>query len=166
MNQKPDSCKNCPLYKTGMGFVPDEERSSQVAILALSPSKDDVQGRHLVGYAGPKQPIYQTTEPKPFIGSAGWLLENTYLPSAKLSRKDVSLHHILKCYTPHPPTGDTLLLATHHCVKQHLNISDKVKLIITLGQVPWEIYQGTDRPLNDWRGFLGKDIMVGDDGKV
>lgn len=155
MLEKPESCKNCALYKVGHGFVPDEScSSSQVAILGLSPSKDDVQGRHLVGYAGPKQPIYETTTPKPFIGSAGWLLENTYLPAADLKRQDVSIHHILKCYTPHPPKGDMLQSAMYHCVKQHLNITDEVKVLVTMGEEPWELFQGS-LPLNDWRGFIG-----------
>lgn len=160
MMTKPKTCESCPLFNVGHGFVPDEERNSKVAILALSPSKEDCYGRHLVGYAGPKQPIYETVSPRPFIGSAGWLLENTYLPAAGLRRQDVSLHHILKCYTAHPPTGDILLVAAHHCTKQHLNITDKVKLIVTLGQVPWEIYQGAGRPIHEWRGHLGKPIVI------
>ncbi|MGL5720062.1 MAG: hypothetical protein ACRCYP_04650, partial [Alphaproteobacteria bacterium] len=61
MNAKPSTCTGCPLFKTGHGFVSDEVRpEAQVAILAFSPSKDDVRGNHLVGYAGPKQPIYET----------------------------------------------------------------------------------------------------------
>lgn len=164
MNTKPNSCVGCPLHKVGHGFVPDDSKDSQVSILALSPSKDDVQGRHLVGYAGKGQPIYETTTPKPFIGAAGWLLDQAYLPAAGLTRDQVSIHHILKCHTPHPPTGDTLLVAAHHCIENHLNISDECKVLVTMGQVPWEIYQGAGRPLHEWRGFLGKDLIVGDDG--
>lgn len=162
MMTKPKTCESCPLFNVGHGFVPDEERNSKVAILALSPSKEDCYGRHLVGYAGPKQPIYETVPPKPFIGSTGWLLENTYLPAAGLKRQDVSLHHILKCYTAHPPTGDILQAAMHHCVSNHLNITDESKVLITLGKEPWELFQGS-LPLADWRGFPGPKKL--NDGK-
>lgn len=154
MNTKPKSCESCPLFNVGHGFVPDDSKDSQVSILALSPSKDDVQGRHLVGYAGKGQPVYETTTPKPFIGAAGWLLDQTYLPAAGLTRDQVSLHHILKCYTPHPPTGDTLQSAMHHCIKKHLNITDESKVLVTMGKEPWELFQGS-LPLTDWRGFQG-----------
>lgn len=155
MNTQPATCKGCPLYGVGHGFVPDEERPSQIAVLGYMPSKDDVQGRHLVGYAGPKQPLYETTSPRPFIGKEGWLLENTYLPAAGLSRKDVSLHHVLKCYVPGHLPEDTRIAAEYHCVSKHLNISDESKVLITIGDGPWKLLQGPDLPLQNWRGFCG-----------
>lgn len=155
MNSKPDTCRGCVLFKESYGFVPDEVRPSTVAVLGYMPSKDDAQGRHLVGYAGPKQPIYQTTESKPFIGGSGWLLENTYLPAAGLRRQDVSLHHVLKCHAPGKLPWDTQLAAEHYCISKHLNISDECQLLITIGEGPWKAIQGPDLPLNDWRGFCG-----------
>ena len=162
MNQKPDTCKGCPLYKESYGFVPDEERPSTVAVLGYMPSKDDVQGRYLKGYAGKGQPIYETTDPKPYIGSAGWLLTNTYLPAAGLRREDVSLHHVLKCHAPGKLPWDTQLAAEHHCVSKHLTISDECQLLITIGEDPWRVLQGSALPLNDWRGFCGpKPLLEG-----
>lgn len=155
MNQKPDTCRGCVLFKESYGFVPDEVRPSSIAVLGYMPSKDDAAGRHLVGYAGPKQPIYRTSEPRPFIGGSGWLLENTYLPSAGLSRKDVSLHHVLKCHAPGHLPDDTRLAAEHYCVSKHLNISDECQLLITIGGGPWKLLQGPSLPLTDWRGFCG-----------
>lgn len=153
MLSHPSTCKGCPLEKVGHGFVPDEVRSSKVAIIAMNPSKDDATGRHLVGYAGRGNPLYETTHPRPFLGHAGWLLENTYLPLAGLRREDVSLHHILKCHLPHRPNWDTLLAAQHHCVKHHLNTSDEVQVLITVGEDAWKLYH-PELPLHEWRGFL------------
>lgn len=153
MLNKPSSCAGCPLAKIGHGFVPDEVRPSKVAIMAMNPSKDDAQGRHLVGYAGKGNPLYETTHPRPFLGHAGWLLENTYLPLAGLKREDVSLHHVLKCHLPHRPNWDTLLAAQHHCVKHHLNTSDEVQVLITVGEDAWKLYH-PELPLHEWRGFL------------
>ena len=155
LNKQPDSCKGCPLYGVGHGFVPDEVRPSSVAILAYSPQKDDIQGRHLVGYAGKKQPIYESSDPKPCIGSRGWLLENAYLPAAGLTRQDVSIHHVLKCHHQGVLPWDTRIAAEHHCVSKHLNISDECQLLITMGEGPWKLLQGPDLPLTDWRGFCG-----------
>lgn len=160
MNLKPDTCKGCPFYKESYGFVPDEERPAQVAVLGYMPSKDDTTGRHLVGYAGSKQPLYETTQPSPFIGSSGWLLENTYLPSAGLSRKDVSLHHVLKCHAPGHLPQDTRLAAEYHCVSKHLNISDECQLLITVGEGPWKLLHGPDLSLYEWRGFVGPQPLA------
>jgi uracil-DNA glycosylase family 4 len=155
MNTKPDSCKNCVLFDIGKGFVPDEEHPSKVAILGFCPSKDDVQGRHLIGYAGKGQPIYETVNPRPYIGANGWLLTQNYLPVAGLSRETVSIHNLIKCHVNSPPPEDTLLLAVNHCTDKHLNISDEASLLVTLGEEPWKLLQGSHLPLNDWRGFLG-----------
>lgn len=161
MYQKPSSCAGCPLQHVGQGFVHDEVRPSSIAIMAFSPSKDDVRGQELVGYAGPRQPIYQTTSSKPFIGSEGWFLTQTLLPSAGLSRDQVSLHHLIKCHVASPPNHDTLLAASHHCVKHHLNISDEIQVLVTMGDVPWKTLQGEGLPLNDWRGFTGPSPLQG-----
>lgn len=160
MNQKPATCKGCPLYSASYGFVPDEERPSTVAVLGYMPSKDDVNGRQLIGYAGKGQPLYETVPSKPFIGSSGWLLTNTYLPAAGLTRKDVSLHHVLKCHAPGHLPEDTKVAAEHHCISKHLTISDECQLLITIGEDPWRILQGSDLPLNDWRGFCGPKPLV------
>src|SRR5690349_23891776 len=164
MNQKPATCHGCPLYGEGKGFVPDTIVSgAKVGLLALSPSKDDAMGRQIVGYmrVGTKmQPIYETTSPKPFIGSGGWFLTQSLLPAAGLTRDQVSMHHVLKCHMPSPPHWDVLHVASHHCVKHHLNIPDEVKVLVTLGEEPWKILQG-DLPLNDWRGFTGPKPLEG-----
>ena len=160
MHNKPSTCQGCPLYKIGHGFVPDEVRPSKVALISMNPSKDDAQGRHLVGYAGPKQPLYETKAPAPFLGHAGWMLENTYLPLAGLRREDVSLHHVLKCHLPHRPNWDTLLAAQHHCVSKHLTTSDECQLLITVGEDAWKLYH-PDFPLGEWRGFLGPTPLKG-----
>ena len=87
MNQQPSTCVGCPLHGEGKGFVPDEvQDGAKVALLALSPSKDDAMGRQIVGYAGPKQPIYETTSPKPFIGSGGWFLTQSLLHCLGMGR--------------------------------------------------------------------------------
>lgn len=163
MNQKPATCVGCALYKESYGFVPDEERPSHVAVLGYMPSKDDANGRHLIGYAGKGQPLYETVASKPFIGSSGWLLTNTYLPAAGLTRKDVSLHHVLKCHAPGHLPEDTKIAAEHHCISKHLTISDECQLLITIGEDPWRLLQGSDLPLNDWRGFCGPKPLL--DGK-
>lgn len=161
MNDKPATCNGCPLANYGKGFVEDEVHDTPVGIMGFCPSKDDVQGRHLVSYAGKGQPIYETTQPAPFIGQSGYLLEKTYLPAAGLKREDVSLHHLLKCHIPAVPNWDTLLLAMNHCTKAHLNTSDEIKVLVTLGEEPWKLLQGPSLPVNDWRGFIGPKKIAG-----
>lgn len=155
MNQCPATCTGCPLFTPGkVGFVPDESKPSKVAVLALSPSTDDLKGRQIIGYAGPKQPIYESTTPKPFIGSNGWMLTNTFLPAAGLSRETTSLHHLIKCHLPPSVKGDTLKAAMDHCSSKHLTIPDEVEVVATIGEEPWQFLQGP-LPLKDWRGFTG-----------
>ncbi len=51
---KPDSCKDCPLFGDGQGFVPDEvPEGAAVVFIAQNPGgTEEVQGRPLVGVSG------------------------------------------------------------------------------------------------------------------
>lgn len=159
MLPKPDACKSCPLWGDGRGFVPDEPRSaSPVAILAQNPGADEEYGRQIVGWAGKRDPLYEPTSPRPLIGATGYMLMNTYLPLAGLSRDTVSLHNLIKCRWKHTntlPTGDLYEEAVAHCTKHHLHIPEGVKVIVAQGAHAWRFTQGEGYSITDWRGFCG-----------
>ena len=158
----PPSCRGCVLEHKGLGFCPDETRpGSTVAILGLQPSKDDVMGRMIMGYDGPGRPLYESCVPRPMIGSAGWMLCNTYLPLSGLKRDDVSIHHLLKCHTKELPKGKEYEEALKHCTQAHLSFSQGCNVIVAQGQEVWDFTQGKGFNIHDWRGFIGpRNIRV------
>lgn len=166
---KPDACHGCPLYGDGMGFVPDELRDVEVAILAQNPGENEEEGLRCTDY-GPRfgrRQMYLTEpcRPAPLIGPTGFLLEREFLPISGLSRDRVSLCNVLKCRLQYPgakgkvertndmPTGKTLDAAIEQCTREHLRFPAATKLVVAMGAHAWRFMQGP-QPLTDWRGFL------------
>jgi len=163
----------------GLGYVPDQliargdkTMDGQVAVLALQPSMDDVKGRQIVGYDGPGKPIYEQGRPRPMIGSAGWMLMNTYLPLSGLKREDVSIHHLLKCHYAGLfkvnknkqrviANEKEYQEAVKHCTNAHLVFHPETKVIVAQGQEVWDWTQGKGRSIWDWRGFTGPVHVTG-----
>jgi uracil-DNA glycosylase len=175
---KMPTCAGCVYEHKGVGFCPDDVKPSDVAILTLLPSMDDVKGRQIVGYAGKGQPLYENTTPKPMIGSAGWLLTNTYLPLAGLNRENTSFHNLIKCHYPglykRNKNGQKTIAnkkeyeqALEHCTSRHLVLGDRTRFVVAQGQEVWDYTQGKGQSIQDWRGFQGSiKVKVGKDGKV
>ena len=147
MLPKPDTCKGCPFYDNGIGFVPDEiVDGARVTIVAQNPGKDEeAQG-------------------KPMVGKTGQALDATYLPIAGLQRGyNVNVRNVLKCRwtlpngkrTDNLPTGVTLEQAVEHCGRHYLSdLPDSVDhLVIAMGDLSWSALGGPDS-ITKRRGFL------------
>jgi DNA polymerase I-like protein with 3'-5' exonuclease and polymerase domains/uracil-DNA glycosylase len=181
---KPPTCLTCPLYGDGKGFVPDLLiPGSKLTILAMSPGKNDEQGKRMVGYDA-KHPIYEQVEPQPLIGMTGYQLRETYLPLT--GEKEVSICHVIKCRyqmngkrVDYLPKGDVLKAAVNHCTTAHLSIPATTSLVVTMGGPAFEYTQPilskthralskpsmkegekvTGGPIEKWRGFLGPQYV-------
>lgn len=180
MIAKPSTCRGCPLYGDGKGFVPDLiVPGAKLTILAMSPGKHDEKGQRMIGYDA-KHPLYEQVEPQPLIGVTGYQLRETYLPLT--GEKEASLCHVLKCRyqvngkrVDFLPKGETLKSAMSHCTTAHLNIPAMTNLVVTMGGPAFEYTQPTlskthrasskpsmkegekvtGGPIEKWRGFLG-----------
>ena len=158
MLPKPSSCVGCPLYQSGMGFVPDLVREARVAILAQNPGANEEVGMRVVGYAGVRDPVLEPCTPQPLIGVTGYLLKTTYLPLAGLKEDEVSYHNVLKCRWNHSnelPKGVLYDDAVAHCTQAHLSFSPSCDIIVAHGAAAWAFTQGPDLKVSEWRGFVG-----------
>lgn len=164
MLPKPNSCKGCPLYGDGKGFVPDElVDGSEVVILAQNPGANEEAGEKITGYdyAGRRRvPIIQPVGPAPLLGATGYEMERNYFPQAGLRRgENVSLANVLKCRlivngkrTNDLPKGKVLTAAVEHCTRNHLRLPPATKLVVAMGALS-AAYTGCPGTVHDWRGF-------------
>jgi uracil-DNA glycosylase len=160
---KPSSCKGCPLYGDGKGFVPDRlVEGAEVLVLSQNPGDNEERGQRIVGYdwAGKRRvPIEEPCDPQPLIGATGFELERDYLSVARLSRENTSYANVLKCRwqrdgkrTNDLPQGKLLAEAVDHCTREHLRIPESTKLIVAQG-VHANEFLGCPGTVHDWRGF-------------
>lgn len=142
MLPKPDTCKGCPLYQDGNGFVPDElVEGSEVFVLGQNPGAEEEQ------------------EGKPFVGKTGYVMVHEYFPIAGLVRgENVSIGNTLRCrwqQSNNLPTGKTLSSAVAHCTQAHLRIPESTKLVVAQGSLAAKLMANDDTlSITDWRGFL------------
>ena len=145
MLNKPDSCKGCPFYSDGQGYVPDElVDGASIMVLGQNPGANEER------------------EAKPFIGATGQLQTEHFFPLARLERgKNVHIANLLKCRwtqgqhkTDQLPGGQVLEQAIEHCTREHLRIPEGTKLVIAEGghAASW----CADRPVKvwNWRGHM------------
>ena len=154
MLKKPDTCKGCPLYGDGQGFVPDE-RVAGAKLLVLMQAPGATEER----------------EGRPACGPTGDILNTHFLPLAGLERgRDVSVANVLRCrqgveggvgksdaLPPHP----TLHTAVRHCNRAHLSIPASTTHIVAQGALAASYCAGTDIDIGDWRGFALRAPAVG-----
>lgn len=170
---KPQTCKSCPLYGDGQGFVPDRlVEGAEVLYLAQNPGADEEAGRRLVAYHGKKDRVYEEVPPQPLIGPTGYTLEHDLLPFAKLRPSQVSYANVLRCRDGHVgkdgrwkktnemPKGTRLQEAVA-CCAQYLSVPSSTKLIVAAGTYSWEWTQGKGHPLKKWRGYCGPSKVQG-----
>lgn len=157
---KPDTCKGCPLYETGKGFVPDEVvPNPEYVIVAEAPGKTEVQ------------------QGKPLVGQAGFVLKSWVMkavPTIQIAyeKKKVSLCNILKCQPPEAhgrpyPTGETRIQAETHC-RQYLNLGDP-KVVLLCGETPQRYFFGEELAKEDAISkSMGHDVkgVMGRVGRV
>lgn len=149
--QKPYTCKGCPLYGSGFGFVPDElVEGAEVFVLAQNPGAEEVQ------------------QGRPLCGSTGYVMEHDYFPLAGLVRgQNVSLGNVLKCRLEghcifpcnHLPPLGTLNEAVAHCTTAYLQIPTAVKLVVAQGALAWRVVSGDIGSVTDWRGFTTECVL-------
>jgi uracil-DNA glycosylase len=162
---KPESCKGCPLYQDGKGFVPDRiVDGTEVLILAQNPGAHEESGEQVVGhtYVGRKRvPVVQPNPdgPAPLIGQTGHDMTTEYLPLTGLSREAVSTANVLKCRlivngkrTNDLPTGRTLTDAVDHCTRAHLKIPPTIRFVVAMGALATK-FTGCPGSVSSWRGF-------------
>ena len=164
MLPKPDSCKGCPLYGDGKGFVPDElVDGAEVLVLAQNPGANEESGERITfyDYAGRRRvPVSVAVTPAPLLGATGYEMERNYFPQAGLRRgENVSLANVLKCRlivngkrTNDLPKGKVLAAAVQHCTSNHLKIPPSTKLVVAMGALSAQ-YTGCPGSVHDWRGF-------------
>ena len=164
MLSKPSSCKGCPLYGDGKGFVPDEPTDgAEVLVLAQNPGANEESGERIVGYeySGRRRvPLTEPCQPAPLLGATGYEMERNYFPQAGLRRgENVSLANVLKCRlivngkrTNDLPKGKVLTAAVEHCTRNHLKIPPSTKLVVAMGALS-AAFTGCPGSIHDWRGF-------------
>ena len=142
---KPDSCKGCPLYGDGRGFVPDELREgAAVLIVGQGPGAEECeQGR-------------------PFVGATGKSMEK-YLRDAGLTRDEVSVGNAIRCRWRNtndlPPLNQVISKdALRHCWQAHGRIPNGTRLIVAQGDYASTTLVGSTISDGDkstgWRGYL------------
>jgi len=146
MLRKPDSCRGCPFYQNGYGFVPDELReSAPLLIVGQNPGhEEEAAGR-------------------PFVGKTGEAMEKDFLPLTGFNRSEVSLGNALRCRlngsNELPPLNDVATRqAIAHCHRAHFQMPPGTQLVLTQGAYSMWALTGEGlakgRTVNSWRGYL------------
>lgn len=147
---KPTTCRDCPFYDDGKGFVPDEHPDTPTVFLLLqNPSKDDED------------------DAQPATGKTGQFLENSLLDKASLTRGvDVAVGHTLRCRWRNPVTrrkekelpkgikgAQLVAQAARHC-EQYTSIPASVRVIVAAGQPSANHYGAITGSIDEWHGFI------------
>ncbi len=139
MLPKPSSCKGCPLYGDGLGWVP--------------PSGGGGNGVLLVGEAAGET---EEKEGVPFVGQAGMFL-NRMLKRAGLEREGFRIANVLSCRPPGNKLSGTYYetAAISHCSPNLDKVIEemKPKAIVALGNIPLERLTGYSQ-VSRYRGFV------------
>lgn len=158
MLNKPEGCKECPLYEKGKGFCPDRKAKKVAKYLFIgeAPGKNEV------------------AQGKPFVGKAGFVLENWMMravPEIQLAneRGEIMYANTLRCLPPEVqgrpyPKGEERKLAEAHC-RQYDDFPESIHTIVLFGDSPQRAWFGdtldaedaSDRRLGrDVKGVMGR----------
>jgi len=135
-------CKKCPLHRTRKLPVPGEGNvETKVVLIGLGP-----------GY-------HENLQGKPFVGAAGKFLDEL-LQLTGLSRKEVYITNIIKCYLPdNNPTQEEIKTCTTYLDRQIEII--KPSIILTLGNVATSyIFQKFGLKLESMRKIHGTIFQI------
>lgn len=165
MVPKPETCRPCPLYGDGWGFVKDlHPPGAEMAILAQNPGDNEERGVEVIQYVG-KNKVTQHVDPQPLIGATGFAWKRDFLPKARLDTP-VALLNVLKCRvqlkstdkagrpkrTNDMPKGKVLKEAVKWC-SQYLHLDETVTKVVTHGTYALNVTQGRPMRLKEWRGY-------------
>jgi uracil-DNA glycosylase family 4 len=155
---KPESCKGCPLYQDGTGFVPDAlNDEAEVFVVAQNPGANEEAGLKWNGT------LYEPHPQEPLIGKTGHYMDSAFLPVAGLNRSQISVGNALRCRWRN--ADDLPLLrqplarkALEHCHSAHFKLPPKTKVIVATGEYAMHALTqyGLEKfnSLSDWRGYV------------
>jgi uracil-DNA glycosylase family 4 len=139
MIPKPEGCRDCPMYQDGLGFVPDSiEPNSILLIVGQNPGRTEEK------------------EGKPFVGSTGELLRDTYIPKIRIPESKISYANVIRCRWENSndlPPRARLNGALQTC-RQYDCIPTSTQLIVAQGALAWEVLSNKKGSLSDWRGYI------------
>jgi uracil-DNA glycosylase family 4 len=140
---QPATCKGCPLYDIGKGFVLEPApvwSKIKMAIIGEAPGTNEVlQG-------------------KPFVGKAGWWLLRNILNPAGLKREEVYLDNTLRCLPPKNkqgeayPVGVDKAQAEMHCRQYDRTIPASVPIMLVGGKALGQ--RLGLKGISDWHGHV------------
>lgn len=152
MLNKPETCKGCPLFGNGCGFVPADGTGRNGVLVVLEAAGGDEE---LAGL--------------PTVGRAGYYLW-TQLAKAGLNRDDFRIHNVLSCRPPdNKLAGEWYedaaiaacapnLDATIHQHIQECHAREQQPVILTLGRIAFKrvmgIREGNPILKEDYHGYL------------
>ena len=140
---QPATCKGCPLYGVGKGFV-------------LEPAP--VWSKIKMAIIGEAPGINEVLQGIPFVGKAGWWLLRNILNPAGLSREEVYLDNTLRCLPPKNkqgeayPVGTDKLQAEMHCRQYDRQIPSSVPIMLVGGKALGQ--KLGLRGIADWHGHV------------
>lgn len=157
MLTKPDTCRGCPLFESGTGFVPDKPGTRpRILLIGEAPGRNEV------------------IKGEPFIGKAGfalhqWLIKAVPQLQLALERGEITLANTLRCLPkeiqgrPYPK-GQEKLDAEAHC-RRYDSFTEGIQVVVLFGESPqraWfreelEAEDLSDRKLGrDAKGVAGR----------
>jgi uracil-DNA glycosylase len=148
---KPDTCRVCPAYGDGKGYVADElADGAPYLVVGGIPNKDAIAAGH------------------PFSGALGDEYAEKYFPRGGVERGrnpvvtfhngfpvwetddgNVSFNYIIRCKGPATP--ETIA----HC-RQYDIIQETISLIVACGELAWSTTSDNAGKVLDWRGGITK----------
>lgn len=151
MLKKPEGCNGCPLQQKGQGFCPDRRaKNAKILFIGEAPGKNEVQ------------------KGEPFIGKAGFVLENWLVravPNMQLAKErgEIMYANTLRCLPPEVqgrpyPKGEEKNLAEKHC-SQYNNFPDSIHTVVLFGESPQRAWFGEELDAEDASDRrLGRDV--------
>ena len=140
MLPKPPSCKGCPFYGDGKGFVPSDPGPNKfVLVVGQNPgAEEEATGQ-------------------PFVGKTGQMQDRMYLPKAGLTREDCNFDNVIRCRwkgsNDLPPVESKLFHdALIHCTKAHGTVPPWTKIVVATGD--YATYGMTGQKMAQWRGWM------------
>jgi uracil-DNA glycosylase len=150
MLQKPKGCEGCPLEQKGKGFCKDKPaKKPRYLFIGEAPGKNEID------------------KGEPFIGKAGFVLENWLVravSSIQLAKEkgEIMYANTLRCLPPEIqgrpyPKGEERLLAEAHC-RQYDDFPESVHTVVLFGDSPQRCWFGEEIDAEDAAARrLGRD---------
>lgn len=159
---KPDTCKGCPFYGDGLGWVQDEViEGAEVYVVGQNPGPNEVLGRRLTGW---DPETWEPCPPGPYLGKTGYDMNTKFFPLAGLQRGQVSVGNAIRCRWRNsdklpPLTAPELRQAIEHCQRAYFRPPASTRLFVAEGEYAMFALTGedgrpADRSLTSWRGWL------------